>query len=349
MKSAFPKTETRRQRMDRDTRFNPALGTTRRDWLAACTGAAAVLALPARAQAFPAKPVRIIVPWPAGGATDLASRSFAQHLGKRLSTTVTIDNRPGATGLLGSGAAATSPADGYTLLLASAETHAINPYTFPKLPYDPVKDFIPLGGFATNPYSLVSGEKLAARTTREVVELARRDPGALTYGSAGTGSASQIVMEMFKAAESMDIRHIPYQGEAPALTALLGGTIDLMILPVGRAMALRGKVKVYSVTQPSRFEGMPDVPTMSEEGFKSIAIANWFALMAPAGTPDAIVKTLSDAVVDAAQQADTRADLAKIGIGPFPRMSQPEFTAFVGSERDRWRTTIERAKIRAGQ
>jgi len=337
--------------MDRSNHLDSRSEITRRQWLAAGAATAAALALPARAQAFPAKPVRIIVPWPAGGATDLASRAFAQHLGKKLNTSVTIDNKPGATGLLGSGAAATSPADGYTLLLASAETHAINPYTFPKLPYDPVKDFIPLGGFATNPYSLVSGEKLGAKTTREVVELARKEAGALTYGSAGTGSASQIVMEMFKASEKMDIRHIPYQGEAPAVAALLGGQIDLMILPVGRAMALRqgGKIKVYAVTQPARFDGMPDVPSMSEEGFKSIAVANWFSLMTPAGTPDGVVRLLSDAVVDTAQQADTRADLSKIGIGPFPRMSQPQFAAFVGAERERWRATIEQAKIRAGQ
>jgi tripartite-type tricarboxylate transporter receptor subunit TctC len=300
---------------------------------------------------YPEQPVTIIVPWPAGGATDLATRRFSESLAKEMGVSVVVENRPGATGVVGSGAAANASPNGYTLLLASAETHAINPYTYDKLPYDPEKDFIPIAAFAINPYSLVARSDFPAATTAELVEEIRRNPEKYSYSSASLGTASQIVMEMLKAAENLEILHVPYQGEAPAVTALMGGQVDLMILPAGRAMALResGKLKVYAATLSERFPGMPDVPTFKEEGFEKIQIANWFALMAPRNTPDEAVRKIEQAVRAIVDQPQTVESMGKLGLEVFKPMPQPEFADFVGNERKRWGQTIENAGIRVGK
>jgi tripartite-type tricarboxylate transporter receptor subunit TctC len=304
---------------------------------------------PAAAAQYPERAVTIVVPWPAGGATDLATRRFAVSLGKELGVPLVIENRPGATGMVGSAAAAKASPDGYTLLLASAETHAINPYTYAKLPYDPVRDFTPIAGFAVNPYALVARPDFPAADTKALVEEIRRNPGKFTYSSASLGSASQIVMELFKSAEGLDILHIPYQGEAPAVTALMGSQVDLMVLPVGRAENFRrsGKVKVFAATLGERFPGMPDVPTFKEEGFESIQIANWFALMVPQGTPEAVVRKLEKAIDAAVRQPETATAMGELGLGVFEPLPQPEFAEFVGKERKRWGAIIERAGIRA--
>ena len=313
--------------------------------------ATATFGLPAaRAADYPEKPVRLVVPWPAGGVTDLAGRAFAQQLSKQLNGNVVVENRPGATGIVGTASVASSQADGYTLLLATAETHAINPYTFEKLPYDPAQ-FIPIAAFATNPYALVTRPDFPAQKTRELVEIVRKQPGKFSYSSAGLGSASQIVMEMFKGDAKISVLHVPYQGEAPAVAALLGAQTDMMILPLGRAAALResGKIKVYAVTPATRHASMPDVPTMGEEGFSGLQIANWFSLMAPAGTPEAVVRRLAEATSAASRDDETVKAMAKLGLGSFPAMSHSQFAEFIARERERWRATVERVKIRASQ
>ena len=315
-------------------------------------GSLAACALPfgVHAADYPERAVRLVVPWPAGGVTDLAGRAFAVQLGKQMNGNVVVENRPGATGIVGTTSVANSQADGYTILLATAETHAINPYTFEKLPYNPA-DFIPIAAFATNPYALVTRPDFPAQKTRELVETVRKQPGKLNYSSAGLGSASQIVMEMFKGDAGLHVVHVPYQGEAPAVAALLGGQTDMMILPLGRAAALResGKIKVYAVTPANRHPSMPDVPTMGEEGYAGLQIANWFSLMVPVGTPEPVVRRLAEATSAAARDDETIKAMAKLGLGTFPAMTQAQFAAFIAKERERWRATVERAKIRAPQ
>ncbi|WP_158215224.1 Bug family tripartite tricarboxylate transporter substrate binding protein [Candidimonas nitroreducens] len=313
--------------------------------------AASLFVAPAGAASsdYPSRAVTIVVPWPAGGTTDLAARKFAEPLAKRLGESVVIQNKPGATGIVGAASVAHSRPDGYTLLLASAETHAINPYTYGKLPYDAAKDFIPIAAFATNPYSIVARANFPAATVKDLVEVVKKSPGKYTYSSAGLGSASQIVMEMFKREAGLQILHVPFQGEAPAVTALMGGEVDMMVLPAGRAQVLSSgkKIKVYAVTTPQRFPGLPAVPTLKEEGYQNLQVANWFSLMAPANTPKAVISKISAAVNDILQDPHTEPMLATLGLGVFqPSMTPSEFARFVAQERQRWGDVVREAKIR---
>ena len=191
----------------------------------------------ANAQDYPARPVKVVVPWPAGGTTDLAGRVIAERLAARIGQSFIVENRGGATGMIGATAVAQAPADGYTLLVASAETHAINPFTYQKLTYDPVKDFVLIAPFVINPFSVVVRGDLPAVSLAAWVDLARASPGKYTYSSAGLGSASQLGMEILKGQAGIDLLHVPFQGEAPAVTALLAGQVDAQMLPAGRAEA----------------------------------------------------------------------------------------------------------------
>jgi len=302
---------------------------------------------PARSESYPDRPIKFVVPWPAGGITDLAGRAFGQILSAKLNNPVIVENRPGATGIIGAQAVAHAAPDGYTLLLATAETHAINPFVTPKLPYDPVKDFVPIGAFAINPYALIARANFPAANLQELVATVKANPGHYTYSSAGLGSASQIAMEMFKEKTGLNILHIPYQGEAPAVTALMAGQVDFEVLPVGRAVTLlkSGKIKVYAVTTANRYADLSQVPTLAEEGMKNIVIANWFGIMAPANTPTSIVDKLVAAIAAAKREPQTAEILAKLGVEAFPAMSQPDFKTFIAREMARWGKVIKDANI----
>ena len=303
----------------------------------------------ASAQGYPDRPIRLVVPWPAGGITDLAGRAMAQRLGERMGTTVLVENRAGAAGTIGAEAVARAPADGYTLLLASAETHAIAPNMRVKLAYDPQKDFVAIAPFAINPFCLVARADIAAGTTRELFALIRAPPGKLTYSSAGLGSTSQIAMETLKGLAGLNVLHVPFQGQAPAVTSLLGGQTDLQMLPAGSATSLRkaGKVKVFAVTTHARFFDMPDVPTLKEEGFEAMNFANWFGLVAPAGLPPAIIQRLASDTAAVLKAPETRAMLQKLGVDAYPAMSPQEFQKFLEAELARWGSVIQGAGIKA--
>ena len=309
---------------------------------ALCMAAGAVCA-----QTYPDKPIRLVVPWPAGGITDSAGRIMAQRLSERMSTPVVVENRAGAAGTIGAETVARAAADGYTLLLASAETHAIAPNLRAKLPYDPQKDFVAIAPFAINPFSIVSRPDFPAKTIRELVAQAKAQPGKFTYSSAGLGSTSQMAMETFKGLAGADILHVPFQGQAPALTSLLGGQTDLQMLPAGSAVGLLkgGKIKVFAVTTPARYFGLPDVPTLIEEGF-DMNFANWFGLVAPAGVPGAIVQRLTADAGAAAQSSEMRAQLQKLGVDAYPPMSAAEFQKFLESERVRWGNVIRNSGLK---
>lgn len=303
----------------------------------------------AAAQGYPDKPIKLVIPWPAGGITDSAGRVMAQRLSDRMSTPVIVENRAGAAGTIGAEAVARSAPDGYTLLLASAETHAIAPNIRAKLAYDPPKDFVAIVPFAINPFSVVSRPDFPANNTKELIALIKAQPGKYTYSSAGLGSTSQIAMETFKGLAGLDVLHVPFQGQAPAVTSLLGGQTDLQMLPAGSAAALRkaGKIKVFGVTTHARFFDMPDVPTLKEEGFEAMNFANWFGLAAPAKVPPAITQRLAADAAAVLSSADTRSMLQKLGVDVYPAMSPEEFQKFVDSELVRWGGVIRSANIKA--
>ena len=301
----------------------------------------------ASAQPYPSKPVRLVVPWPAGGVTDLAGRVMAQQLAQRLSTPVVVENKAGAAGTIGASAVAMSPADGYTLLLASSETHAIAPNLRKELAYDPRKNFVAIARFAINPFSVAARPDFPAASMKEVVALVRSQPGKFTYSSAGLGSASQIAMETLKSIGQLDIVHVPFQGQAPAVTSLIGGQTDFQVLPAGSATPLRksGKIKVYAVTTQERFFDMPDVPTLREEGFE-MSFANWFGLVAPANTPAPVAQRLADETAAALKSAETQAALRKLGLDAYPSGSPAEFQKFIDSEATRWGALIRGANLK---
>lgn len=301
----------------------------------------------AGAQSYPDKPIRLIVPWPAGGVTDSAGRVMAQRLSERMATSVIVENKAGAAGTIGAEAAARSAADGYTLLLASAETHAIAPNMRANLAYQPLKDFVAIAPFAINPFALVASPAFPANTTKELVALVRAQPGKFTYSSAGLGSTSQIAMETFRGQAGLDILHVPFQGQAPAITSLLGGQTDLQMLPAGSAASMRkaGKIKVFAVSTHTRFFDMPDVPTLKEEGFDAINFANWFGLVAPAKVSPAVAQRLAADVAAVLASADTRAMLQKLGLDVFPPTTPPEFEKFLESEMRNWSSVLRSLNI----
>jgi tripartite-type tricarboxylate transporter receptor subunit TctC len=299
-------------------------------------------------QAYPDRAIRLVVPWPAGGVTDAAGRVMAQRLAERMSVPVVVENKAGAAGTIGAEQAARAPADGYTLLLASAETHAIAPNLRSKLPYDPLKDFVAITPFAINPFVIVARPDFPAGTTKELVALAKAQPGKFSYSSAGLGSTSQMAMETFKGLAGIDILHVPFQGQAPATTSLVGGQTDLQMLPAGNASALRkgGKLKAFAVSTRTRFFDMPDVPTLAEEGF-DMNFANFFGLVAPAGTPAAATQRLAAESAAALKTPETQAALKKLGLDVYPATSPAEFQKFLEAELVRWGGVIRGAGLKA--
>ncbi len=318
--------------------------------LTAVSLASAVFVAPATAlaQAYPDKPIKLVVPWPAGGITDSSGRIMAQRLSERMSSTVVVENKAGAAGTIGAEFVARAAPDGYTLLLASAETHAIAPNMRTKLAYDPLKDFVAIMPFAINPFSLVTRADFPANTTKELIALIKSQPGKFTYSSAGLGSTSQIAMETFKGLAGLNVLHVPFQGQAPAITSLLGGQTDLQMLPAGSAVALRkaGKIKVFAITTHARFFDMADVPTLREEGFEGMNFANWFGLVAPANLPPAIAQRLAGETAAVLKSADTRAAMQKLGVDVYPAMTSPEFQKFLESDLTRWGNVIRGAGIK---
>lgn len=297
--------------------------------------------------AYPNHPIKLIVPWPAGGVTDASARILATHLADRLKQPVVVDNKPGANGRIGAEAAAKSPPDGYTLFVASAETHAINPSVFATVPYDPLKDFIAVAPYAINPFTVVVRREVKAADMKEAVALAKSTPGKMTNASWGVGSTSQIIMEMVKSQAGIDVLHIPFQGEAPAVVALLGGQVDFMVMPAARADALRkdGTVKVLAVTTGKRVDLLPDVPTLTEQGYK-VDVANWFGIVVPSKTPPEAVRRVSDEINALLRGKEFPEALRKLGVDAHPIMTQPEYQKFVADEGTRWGSVIRAANIR---
>jgi len=313
---------------------------------AAVAGLAAGLSLPAgAADEFPQRPITLVVPWPAGGNTDAVSRALALQLGNQLGKAVVVENRAGANGQIGAAAVARAVPDGYTLLVASAETHSITSAA-KRMPYDPQKDFQPIGSFAINPFMVVARATLAVRDIKSLVAYAQTNPGKLNYGSWGAGSTGQIAMEMFKLQAGINMVHVPFNGTAPAETALLGGQIDLLVMPVGRAVAVNptGKITVIAAMTSSRTPLMPEVATLREAGYDSLVAANWFGIVAPAKTPDSAVARLSSALDVALASGELQSAFRARGVDLI-KQSPATFQRFIADEHARWSNTVANAKI----
>jgi tripartite-type tricarboxylate transporter receptor subunit TctC len=279
---------------------------------------AAVLALQAgslQAQAYPAKPVRVMVPFPPGGSTDIVARIVAQKLSTQLGQQMVIENRGGAGGTLGTAVVAKAPADGYTLVIGTTSTHVVAPSVYTKLEYDPVRDFAPVSLIAVTPYLLVVNPALPAKSLGELVQLMRSQPGKLNYASAGVGSTTHLAMEMLKAASDTYVLHIPYNGNGPAGTAVIGGQVEILFgsMPAVLPHARSGRVRPLAVGTPRRSSALPEVPTVAESGYPGFDASLWLAIMAPAGTPPAVIERLHKETIAAVGSAETKDALDKAG------------------------------------
>src|SRR5450631_3165201 len=249
----------------------------------------------ARAQSLAGKQIRIIVPFPAGGSTDIVARPLAQMLGDALKSTTLVDNRSGAGGSIGAEAVARSRPDGQTLLIGTVGTQAINPALYPKLPYDTVRDFTSVALVAVAPVAIVVHPSQPINSLAELVALAKRLPGKLNYGSAGAGTPGHLTGEMFKALAGIDIQHVPYKGSAPAITDLLGGQIQIMFDPLQSVLSnvQGGRLRAIAISSAARARALPEVPTIAESGYDGFETTAWWGVFAPAKLPEAITATLA--------------------------------------------------------
>ena len=296
----------------------------------------------AHAQSYPVKPVRIISPYPPGGLGDLLPRAVAVGLTEMLGQQVIVENRPGASQIIGMQAAAKSPPDGYTLVFGSVTSLAINPSAQKNLPYDPVKDFAPVSLCVTTPLYLVVHPTVPAASVKELIAIGRARPGGLTFGSGGNGSSNHLAAELFKSLARVDLLHVPYKGAGPAMSDVMAGHIDLMFGAAGLTEAKAGKVRVLGVTSAKRSAAAPNVPTLAESGAPGYEATIWFGLLAPAGTPPAIVTRLSHDINKVLTQPRMREQFNTVDITP---TSPDGFASLIKREIPKWRTVIERAKI----
>jgi len=307
-----------------------------------CLQAAVLASLPALSRAHPLLPkgVKIVVPFAPGAGTDAVGRLLADKLGGVLGTTVVVDNKTGASGAIGSRFVASSPADGSTLLLVAAPFTTV-PAAMPQAGYDPVRDFAPVGMVASGPLVWAANKDVPARTLAELVELARRQPGKLNYGSAGAGGINHLVLELLKARTGTFITHIPYRGIAPATIDLIAGEIQLITgtIPALAPFIREGKVRALAVTSAQRSPALPDVPSMAESGQAGFDVLNYFGLMAPRGTPAAVVHALNEALAKVLALPDVKERFAKDALTATP--GTPEaLMAFVEQDVNGWRKVV---------
>ena len=293
--------------------------------------------LAALAQAFPTKPVKIIVGFPAGGPLDAHARLLADGLSKQLGQPVIIDYKAGAGGTVGAEFVAKGEADGYTLLMANTGTMVINPAVYTKLPYQTLRDFVPVARTAQQPLALVVHPDVKAKDIAELVALAKAGPGKLNYGSAGNGGISHLVPEMFKSATGTFIVHIPYRGSAPAFTDLMAGQVQLMAesIPQAAQYVKAGKLRALAVTSRERNPALPEVPTMIEAGLKGFEVVGFYGVLAPAGTPKAAVEKLSAAFKATLEAPEVRSRMVTQGADP-AFLSSEDFAKFLAAEMPRW-------------
>lgn len=289
------------------------------------------------ADAFPTRQVRIVVPFPAGGATDITARAVADKLASKWGQPVVIDNKPGAGGNLGSDLVAKAPPDGHTLVLGVTGSHSINTTLYKKMPYHPLNDFEPLTQATIYPNAIVVHPLVPASNLQELIALVKKDPARYSYGSDGNGTASHLGMEILKARSGMQITHVPYKGSAPMMNDLLGGTLPVGItgLPAVQPHIKSGKLKLIAITTAQRAPGMPDARTVAEQGFAGYAAAPWAGFFAPKGTPKPVVDKLAGDLAEALLQPDVTQRMLELG-STIVANRPDEFRSFVARQIESW-------------
>jgi tripartite-type tricarboxylate transporter receptor subunit TctC len=301
-------------------------------------GAAATV----QAQTYPSKPIRMIVPFPPGGTTDILARAIGAELTKAWGQPVVIENRPGAGGNIGSEAVARSPGDGYTLLMGTVGTHGINPSLYKKMPYDAVKDFAPVTLVALVPNILVVHPSVPAKSVAELIALAKKQPGKLTYASSGNGTSIHLSGALFESLAGVQMVHVPYKGSAPAVTDLLGGQVNMMFdnMPSALPHVKAGKLRALGVTSAKRSPAVPDVPTIAEAGVKGYEASSWFGVLAPATTPKDIVAKLNAEIAKSLGTPEMKEKLSSQGAEPVGNTPE-QFGAFIRAEIDKWAKVVK--------
>lgn len=310
-------------------------------------GLAALLGSAQAQDAWPAKPIRLVVPFTPGGVTDTSGRLIAEHLGKRLGQQIVVDNRPGASGNIGAGLVKTAAPDGYTLVLGFDGTMVINPHVFAKTPFDTVKDFAPVGKIGDATLILVANPDVPVKNLSEVIALSKSQPGGLSFGTSGTGGTPHIAGELLKAKTSANLTHIPYKGGGQAMTDVLGGTIPLVYTAVAGAYGhvKSGKLRAIAVSSAQRSTALPDVPTFIESGVPDFVVNSWVGLLAPVATPPAIVTRLNTELNAVLNDPLVREKLRLMGIDATPG-SADQFSAEIKRDLARYGQVVKSAGIR---
>ena len=294
------------------------------------------------AQAYPTKPIRLVVPFPAGGTTDILAREVGQMLSVTLGQPVVIDNRPGAAGNIGSELVAKSAPDGYTLLMCTVSTHAINPNLYAKMPFDHVKDFAPVILVAAVPNVLEVTPSLPVKSVADLIRLAKEKPGQINFASSGSGTSIHLSGELFKTMAGVDMTHVPYKGSAPAITDLMGGQVQVMFdnLPSSLQQIKAGKLRAIAVTSAQRAPALPEIPTIAESGLPGFEATSWFGIVAPAGTPPAIVTRINTDINQWLQSSDAKEKL--LAQGAAAAGGTPEqFAAHIRAETEKWAKVVK--------
>jgi len=310
----------------------------------ALTALAVSLVLPALAQVenYPSKPIRVVVPFPPGGATDILARAAAQRMQEAWGQSVIVDNRPGAGGNIGSDLVAKSAPDGYTLLMGTVGTHAINPSLYAKMPYDHVKDFAPIILVASVPNVLEVNPSLPVNSVTELIAYAKANPGKLNFASSGNGTSIHLSGELFKTMTGVQMTHVPYKGSAPALADLIGGQVQLMFdnLPPSLAQIKAGKLRALAVTSSTRTAALPDIPTVAEAGVPGFEASSWFGLLAPAATPAPIVAKINAEIAKWLATPEAKEKLLAQGANAAGG-TPDDFARHIGAETTKWAKVVK--------
>lgn len=318
-------------------------------WRAVLFGLAIVLAIApqARSAEYPTRPIRLVVPYAAGGPTDVLGRMIGEYLGRDLKQVVVVENKAGAQGAIGAEAVARADADGYTLLFTAASLFVLNPVLYRKLPYDPVKDFRMLALVTELPVVMEVHPSVPARTVAEFVAYAKQNPGKLNFGSAGVGSTIHLAGEMFKLMAGVDLVHIPYKGAGPALADLLAGNTQLMFDTLGTAIPpiKAGLLRPLGVSGTKRIEELPDVPTIAESGYPDYLVSVWYGIAAPSKLPDDVAEKLRASLDRALSDETFRAALTKVGFPPLRPQSEAAIDKFIAEDRARWTGVVKSLNI----
>ena len=307
-------------------------------------GAALVATSASAEDTYPTKPVRIVVSFSAGGPTDIVGRIFAQKLSEQLGQQFLVDNKVGAGGNIGADLVAKSPPDGYTLLVATVSTHAINPGLYARMPYDPIKDFAPIAQVGVTPTMLAVHPSIPATDVKSLIALVKANPGKYTYGSSGLGSILHLCGEQFKAlAGGLDIQHVPYRGSAPMMGDLIGGQISMVFdaTPTAMPQAKSGAIRALGAGMAQRIKQMPEMPTLQEQGLKGFECYTWNAILAPAGTPAAIIDKLAAGIKKAFEDPNVSKRLEEAGVQPITDRGPKETAEFMKAELAKWAPIIK--------